>query len=232
MCDGRHSAIRARAYCALKTQKGLDMSDTRTQIAAVLFQPVPGGYVYREPFRWFTKTCPHYLVDEQQKSMVLAIMTPRRPVLWQVGFWSMLCAMVAIACVAMWAYSGHDSPTLTDTAGIAVLTIAQLATAFALLRWRKLRRLRPLLATLPRTDLQISQSEMRKAATNAMSGRQLAIALAANVFAASAMLLNAALQLPRRDPMGFFWLVLSLPFASLAAYYLRLLIGRTAKAAR
>jgi hypothetical protein len=43
---------------------------------------------------------------------------------------------------------------------------------------------------------------MRAAATNAMSGKQLVMAGVAGVFAATAMLINAALQLAWRQPYG------------------------------
>jgi hypothetical protein len=205
------------------------MTDTRTQIAATLFRPAPGGYVYREPYRWPFGEVPHYLVSADQKAALLAIILPKRPILWQVVLWSTLCLMVAIACVGLWLYTGHDNPTALDILALFILTVAQVFLALAILFWWKRRRLRPLLATLTPTDLRITQIEMRAAATNAMSGKQLVMAGVAGVFAATAMLINAALQLAWRQPIGLLWLAGSLIFAGLAWYYFRQLVTRAEK---
>ena len=205
------------------------MTDTRTQIAATLFRPAPGGYVYRESYRWPFGEAPHYLVNTEQKAALLAIIVPKRPILWQVVLWSTLCVMVAIACVGLWLYTGHDNPTALDILAMFILTVAQVILVLAILFWWKRRRLRPLLATLTPTELRITQIEMRAAATNAMSGKQLVMAGVAGVFAATAMLINAALQLAWRQPIGLLWLAGSLIFAGIAWYYFRQLVTRAEK---
>ena len=201
------------------------MTDLRAQIEAATFQPIPGGYLYREPFRMSSKA-QHYLVDEAQKAQLVALAIPRRPVLWQIALWGTLCAMVAIACFAIWLYTGHGDPTATDTIGMIVLTIAQILVGFAILRWWKLRRLRPVLATLQPTDLRLTQKAMRDAATNVMSGKQLVIAGAASTFAATAALVNGAIQIATRQPIGLLWLVISLVFAGLAVLWFTRLLKR------
>jgi hypothetical protein len=206
------------------------MADTRTQIAAVLFRPAPGGYVYRQPYRWPFGEAPHYLVNEDQKAAIMEITLSKRPILSQVILWGTLCAMVAVACVGLWAITGHDTPTGIDTILMIVLTVAQVILALAILFWWKRRRMRPLLATLPLTDLRISQSEMRTAATNAMSVKQIVIVGALGVFASTAMLFSGAVQLALRQPIGFVWLGGSLVFAVLAYYYFKQLIARSEKA--
>ncbi len=205
------------------------MADTRTRIAAALFRPAPGGYVYREPYRWPFGPARHYLVNADQKAKILAIVVPKRPILWQIVLWSTLCLMVAIACVALWLYTGHDTPTALDTLAMILLTVVQVILALAILFWWKRRRLRPLLATLTPTDLRITQAEMRAAATNAMSAKQLLIAGVAGTFASTAMLFNAVLQFVWRQPTGLLWLAGSLMFAGVAWYYLNQLIRRTAE---
>jgi hypothetical protein len=205
------------------------MADTRTQVAAVLFRPAPGGYVYREPYRWPFGEAPHYLVNEDQKAAIMDITLSKRPILFQVILWSTLCAIVAISCVGLWAVTGHDTPTGIDTILIILLTVAQVILALAILYWWKRRRMRPLLATLPLTDLRISQSEMRTAATNAMSVKQIVIAGVSGVFASTAMLVSGVVQLVLRQPTGFIWLGCSLVFAGLAYYYFKQLIARSEK---
>jgi uncharacterized iron-regulated membrane protein len=206
------------------------MADTRTQIAAALFQPAPGGYVYREPYRWPFADAPHYLVNEEQKAQLLAVIVPRRPILWQIVLWGALCAMVALAGVAVWLHTGHDTPTPLDLFGMIVLTAVQAIVALAILFWWKRRRLAPLLASLPRTELRISRAEMRAAAAKAMSRKQLIVVTAANVFASIAMLVNSVIQFTvMHSPMGFFWLALGAVFAVLTIYYFRQLRARTGK---
>jgi len=205
------------------------MADTRTQVAAVLFRPAPGGYVYREPYRWPFGDAPHYLVNEDQKAAIMDITLSKRPILFQVILWSTLCAIVAISCVGLWAVTGHDTPTGIDTILIILLTVAQVILALEILYWRQRRRLRPLLATLTPTDLRISQSEMRAAATNAMSVKQIVIVGALGVFASTAMLFSGAVQLALRQSIGFVWLGGSLVFAVLAYYYFKQLIARSEK---
>jgi hypothetical protein len=201
------------------------MANLRAQMEAVTFQPVPGGYVFREPFRLSSKA-QYYLVDDAQKAQLLALTIPRRPVLWQIALWGTLCAMVAIACVAIWLYTGHGDPTATDTIGMIVLTIAQIIVGFVILRWWKLRRLRPVLATLEPTDLRLTQKAMRDGAANVMSAKQLVIAGVSSTFAATAALINCAIQIATRQPIGLLWLVIGLVFAGLAALWFTRLLRR------
>ena len=77
------------------------MTDMRTQIAAEMFKPVPGGYVFREPYRWPFTQSPHYLVNEAQKDRLLAMTAPKRPILWQIALWGTLCLMVAVAGILL-----------------------------------------------------------------------------------------------------------------------------------
>ncbi|QQO17769.1 hypothetical protein JJB99_17350 [Bradyrhizobium diazoefficiens] len=202
------------------------MSDLRTQIAASLFQEAPGGYVYREPYGWPFKRAPHYLVTEDQKLAIVDVVVPRRPILWQVALWSTLCLFVAIDCVALWLSTGHATPTGLDFFAILVLTAAQVVAALAILFWWKRRRLAPLIATLTPTDLQITQSDMRKAATDAMSGKQLMFAGVASVFASVSMLINGGLQLAWHHPICLLWIACGMVFARCAWFYLRQLVIR------
>lgn len=205
------------------------MTDMRTQIAATLFRPAPDGYVYREPYRWPFGQARHYLVTADQRDALLAMVVPKRPILWQVVLWGALCIFVAIACAGVWLYTGDDQPTTLDTFAMFVLTVAQVLVALAILFWWKRRRLRALLATLTPTDLRITRSEVRAAATNAMSGRQLVIAAAAGAVASVAMLADAALQFEWGQPMALLWFAGAVIFASLAWYYFQQLIARAKK---
>jgi hypothetical protein len=207
------------------------MSDTSTQIAAAMFKPVPGGYVFREPYRLpFTRSCHYFLVNDAQKDQLLAMFVPKRPILWQAALWGTLCLMVAVAGIAVWAYTRHDSPTLVDAIGMIVLTFAQVFVALLILRWRKLRKLRPLLASIPTTDLRITRSDMQRQTTNAMSIRQFILLGAINVMTCSSLLISAIIFLLLGRSVGFLYLAGGLLFGTLAIVYYRRLIDRVENA--
>jgi hypothetical protein len=143
------------------------MSDNRNTIAAIQFQPVQGGYIYRQPNCLVFGPPRFYRVDEAQKSAILAITVARRPILAQVVLWTVFTLMVAAAGAAVWACTGHTEPTAFDGLIWAILTVAQVFVALQLLRWRNLTRLRPLLAGLPLSDEPISKAYLKQAMAQA-----------------------------------------------------------------
>lgn len=230
MCDGNHPACRPALIPLRQCSQngGLAMTEMRAQMAEAMFMPVPDGYVVREPYRWPFSPSPHYLVNEVQKDKMIAMTIPKRPVLWQIGLWGTLCLMVAGAAFMVWAFTRHDNPTLIDTISMMVLTFAQAAVALLVLRWRKLRELRPLLATLPTTDLRITRSQMRRRTMNAMSVRQLIVIGSINLMASSSLLTSGIVLLALGQSKGLFCLAGTLLFGALAIVYYRSLIDRIA----
>ena len=202
------------------------MTDMCAQMAAAMFMPVLDGYAFREPYRWPFTQSPHYLVNEVQKDKLLAMTIPKRPILWQIVPWGTLCLMVPGAAFVVWAFTRHENPTLIDTISMMVLTFAQVVVALLILRWRKLRELRPLLADLPTTDLRITRSDMRRQTMNAMSIRQLILLGAINVMACSSLLISGIVFLVLGQSKGFFCLAGTLLFGALAIVYYRSLIDR------
>jgi NADH:ubiquinone oxidoreductase subunit K len=198
----------------------------RDQIAAALFWPVAGGDVYREPYRWPFGDAPHYLVNENQKAALMALVIPRRPILSQLVMWSTLILMVAIACGGVWLYTGHDNPSGVDGFAIALVSAAEIMVGLAVFFCWKRHQVRPLLATLPRTQLRITPGQMRASAASAMSRTQVAAAAVAGIIASVAMCVNGALRLSWHQPLGLLWFVGSVFFAGLAWYYFKLLIRR------
>ena len=81
------------------------MSDIRENVtsklaALTIFKPVPGGYVYCAPDRVFGPSrC--YLVNEAQKAEIIALTTPRRPILWQVMLWLVFTLFVLATVLIM-----------------------------------------------------------------------------------------------------------------------------------
>jgi hypothetical protein len=127
------------------------MSESRRQIEAMLFKPVPGGFVYRAPNPWIFGRADHYVVNEQQKAELLRILVARHPLVRVAvivaGF---LLWGVAMGTVG-WTFSGHEDPTVIDAVIMIVATFAALFLALHLALRRKLRRMQAILVAAPRT---------------------------------------------------------------------------------
>ena len=166
---------------------------SREQLEAMVFKPTAGGFVYRAPAPWVFGQASNYLVDDAQKSEILAIMTPdvpawRRaavigaiigvPILW-------VCAVTAL----VWALSGHDEPTAGDFVAVLLLVLVPLvAMGFAALAWNaqvQLAKLAPIIARLAPSGDAITRTDLRRGMIRATSfGSLLAVIL---IFSANAL---------------------------------------------
>jgi hypothetical protein len=140
------------------------MADNRE---AIMFKKVPDGYVFRAPNPWVLGRAKFYLVDEAQKTKLLAIITARS----QAVFWVMFAGLIGISTPALAYLSGHANPTPRDfVVMLALVPIWLYAAALVSVR-PTARRLQPLLAGLPRTDQRITAAEMRQAVRKTVSFR-------------------------------------------------------------
>jgi hypothetical protein len=178
------------------------MSDIRENVtsklaALTIFKPVPGGYVYCAPDRVFGPSrC--YLVNEAQKAEIIALTTPRRPILWQVMLWLVFTLFVLATVLIMWAVTGHDDPTPADGLLIVLMVIVEAAVGLVLLRSRTLHRLRPVLADLSPTNERITPSDVQqimKADADSATNKQLVLRGAIGIAASVAFIANFILQL-------------------------------------
>jgi hypothetical protein len=168
------------------------MPEVRTSIDAIVFKPIPGGYFYPAPNRRMFGAARYYLTDEAQKAAILAILTPRRPILFQCLLWIAFTMMVAAGGAIVWACTGHDDPTPGDIVIWVGIVVVEVLAAQQILRWRIRRRLRPILDRLPPTDERITCHEMRQAfavGANSPSIRQMAFAGAGSILAFTTFLL-------------------------------------------
>src|SRR5262249_22217747 len=145
------------------------MSETRRQIDAMLFKPVPGGFIYRAPNPWIFGRADHYVVNEQQKAELLGMLVARRPLLRiAVIIAGVLLWGVAIGTVG-WAFAGHEDPTAGDVVIMVIATLAALFLALHLALRHKLRRVEPILAAATRTTATIMSGEIRAAISRTTS---------------------------------------------------------------
>jgi hypothetical protein len=203
------------------------MPEDRAVLESISFKPVPGGFVYRAPRPWLFGPTRHYLISESQKAEISAIMTPRRPILFQLALWMAFSFMVAAAGGIVWAFTGHREPTAVDVVAMVALIVVEVFAGLRALRWRQMRRLRPILADLPLTDQRITDSEVRQAlaaGVNAMSVKQLAANGAISVMAFTACLIGFLIDVILGQSIAFFFLAGTILFGIVAAVWFRRLI--------
>lgn len=145
------------------------MSDARSSIEAILFKPATGGFIYRAPNPWVFGAADHFLVNEAQKHDILEIVVARRPILRLAAITVALLLWGIGIGTLCWAFSGHEDPTAADVVVMIVMTIAAMFLALHGEIRRKLRRLQPILAGLPRSNEPITSAELRKAMTGSIS---------------------------------------------------------------
>jgi len=108
------------------------MSDNRRQIEAMLFKPVPGGFIYRAPNPWILGYANHYLVNEAQKAELLRIVVAPRPILRLATIVALVLWWVVAMATVAWAFSGHDDPTAVDAVIMSIATFAAMFLATTL----------------------------------------------------------------------------------------------------
>lgn len=201
------------------------------EIESVLFKRVADGHIFQAPNPWIFGQSSRYLVNDTQKAQLLAIITPRWPVL-RVAVITAGIMLWSVAVAAMvWAFSaGHDQPTGYEMVAMVFLTVVPMVLALMMALQRNLRRMQPVLAGLPRTDERISSSDLRQAMAKAMSFRR---ALLIGATWATTFLLQIFILVMRNgrhplfgDAQSFLNVFLAIVAAGLAAHYLVIAIRK------
>jgi hypothetical protein len=124
-----------------------------------VFRPVSNGYVYRAPKRRLFGSNGHYLVNEDQKTQMLAIYTlSTRAVLWLFYTTWVASSFFLGGGSLLWAYrSGYHDAGLTGIL-VALVVSFSIYPASLLSRRLLLRRLRPILDVLPPATERITSS--------------------------------------------------------------------------
>jgi tetratricopeptide (TPR) repeat protein len=164
------------------------VSKSGDQVRSALFKQVPGGYVFRAPNPKVFGRPDHYLVNEAQRDEIVAIISPRRPMLllamWIGGFFFLALGAAVVSLIVL----APDYPITVGGVLIAAMLLVVIL-ALHLSASRKLRRLQPLLAGTPRTDQRITTAEIRQALNKESSYRQ---QLRVGISAAIACVVSAA----------------------------------------
>ena len=165
-----------------------------SQIAYV-FKKVQNGYVYRAPAPWLFSASPHYLVNETQKAEISQILSVKRVVLTAVAVTLFMLSIGVGAGAGVWAVSGKDQPGPAEIFLIALAVAASVSMALQALAWVQTRRLRPILATLPRTNERISIREMNRSIQKSQSVKSLILLGASQAFVFGCFMFSFGLNL-------------------------------------
>jgi hypothetical protein len=157
-------------------RKGKIMSDYREPIVSTLFKQVSDGYVFRAPSPCVVGPARHYLVNAAQKTQIMAMLMPPRPMLRAVGLvvpltlWPLVFTQVIVPF-------GFDLAHLTarDIFVMGGLFMIPFLAMLQIFHWWNLRQLRPVLADLPRTTQKISNRNLYPALVEAMPVWNLAL---------------------------------------------------------
>ena len=147
------------------------MSDA-AEIQAVLFKQVGDRFVFQAPNPWVFGSKNRYLVTETQKQELMAIVTPRRPLLRIAIITAGILLWTVAAATIVWAVSPHEDPRALDALAMFVLIVVPIFGALIVALQRNLRRMQPILAGAPRTEERITHTELRQAMTKAISLRR------------------------------------------------------------
>jgi hypothetical protein len=151
------------------------------QVIGVLFKQVPGGYVFRAPNPKVFGRSQHYLVDEVDRGEIVAIMTPRRPMLLLIAWIAGFVLAVGTALVSLLVLI-PDHPVTVFVVVIAGGLLSAIL-ALHLSASSKLRRLQPILAGASLTEQQITLAEIQYALNHRLSHRQMLYTAISSAFA-------------------------------------------------
>jgi hypothetical protein len=194
------------------------------EIQSVLFKQVPGGYVFQQPNPWVFGRSSRYLVNEAQKAALLAIVTPRRPILKGAVILAGVLLWAVAASTLVWAFSSHDEPTTRDVIAMLVLIVGPMLAALIVALQCNLRRMRSVLAGAPRTDERITRGELRRAMADAMSMKRALLIGGTWTFTCVMQTFGLVVRNARHplfsDALSFINLFVAIVAAGLAVHYL------------
>lgn len=143
--------------------------------AIVVFKPVPGGFVYRGPKEWLIGRTKHYFVTEAQRDAIIARSAP--PTFTVMFCWMMSMVVLGSGAATTFNWVRHSyqfsEPTLGDMAILMVATLLSMLVAIKMAFRPLMNRLRPLLATLPKSEIPITGDDMKRAVKEMSSSKQL-----------------------------------------------------------
>jgi hypothetical protein len=171
----------------LSSAKASAMSILAKPKLVIFFKPVPGGFVYAAPKPWLFGRTNYYLVTEAQKDEITAAIQLRSLTAMFLTPMAVMILGLGAAMAFIWFRHSYRFVELTsgDTAIILVAAVLSMMLAFRIAFRSLTKRLRPLLATLPRSDVGVTREDARRAVLSTNSAKQLWLQVALSAFAAA-----------------------------------------------
>ena len=189
------------------------------------FKPVDGGFLFETPNPWIFAPGRRYVVTEAQRSALVDIITPRRPVLLVVVISVLLVVLGAGIGLLWWRIGGHENPTARDLLGMIVTAAVLVYPAGVVLVRRHLRRIAPIVAGAVPTQAKLTVLERYQAVGDAMPTRLLKIGVV--IWSLSLVMQVVSLAMPGvarpllSHPEAIFKAIMPLAFLVVSVYLLR-----------
>ena len=168
--------------------KASAMSMFATPKVVIFFEPVPGGFVYAAPKPWLLLgRSNQYFVTEAQKSEITAASQPPT-------FMAMFCTLmttiilgVGTAVTFNWYRHSYQLNDLTwsDISIMLVAIVLSMLLAFKIAFRSQINRLRPLLATIPKSHVRITRADVQDVLMNMNTAKQLWLQVALSALLAT-----------------------------------------------
>jgi hypothetical protein len=141
------------------------MTTSAQPTIAIYFKPVPGGFVYQAPGFWLTGSSNRYFVTARQKTEITELSKP--PGFFPMFGWMLSLVLLGLAATLAINWYRHDYRFDDFTAGDTILVIATtllaMLLAIKIAYQSQMKRLQPLLATLPKSDIVITRADYQRA---------------------------------------------------------------------
>jgi hypothetical protein len=148
------------------------MSVVNTERPEINFRRTSAGWIFRSPAPWIIGPAPHYLVDDEQKARITAVLKPTRPKLMSAILIAGILGWAGAVPLMYWAASSHPNPTSGDFVWMVILIVLPMLCALSAFGAIQQRRLAPILTDAQPTDERITYAEMRSAVELGTSPRQ------------------------------------------------------------
>ena len=187
------------------------------------FKPIAGGYLFEAPSPWIFGPSRRYIVTEEQKSLLVGVLTPRRPALALALMTVAILAFASGAVILCGLLSAYQKPTALGLVAIIVTILAPLYAALVTIRG-VLRRIEPIVAAAVPTQAKFSPQDRVLAVGNAMPTTILKLGVVVWTFSALrgiiALTVPASVPFLGKTHVTMFDVVISLLLAVFNAYIL------------
>jgi hypothetical protein len=160
------------------------------------FKPIDGGYLFKEPSRWIIGPPQYYFVNEGQKQEIAAALRQLRRDMMPLSIIGAIVVMVVFAAGTFALLTAHAPP-----ATLIALFVVVFGPFFAVIYGFRQKRMRPLIAGLPRSEEQFTVADRLAGWATKVSAKFLFFWLAIGLFNIASDLLKTFDTLKNSRPI-------------------------------